>query len=78
MLRVEPSQQARLVEITRNLADRVDEARANGWLGEVQGLQISLEAARTKLFWIRVSSRCTGETLPLNVPMIASWSPVSS
>lgn len=49
MLRVEPSQQERLVEITHNLADRIDEARANGWLGEVQGLQASLEAARTKL-----------------------------
>jgi hypothetical protein len=49
MLRVEPSQQARLVEITHNLANRIDEARANGWLGEVQGLQVSLAAARTKL-----------------------------
>jgi hypothetical protein len=29
MLRVEPRQRARLVEITRNLADRIDEARAN-------------------------------------------------
>ncbi|HEV7976060.1 hypothetical protein [Amycolatopsis sp.] len=28
---------------------RITEARANGWLGEVQGLQISQEAARTKL-----------------------------
>jgi hypothetical protein len=31
------------------LSDRIDEARANGWFGEVQGLQISLDAARPKL-----------------------------
>ncbi|MGH3757195.1 tyrosine-type recombinase/integrase [Actinophytocola sp.] len=49
MLRVSPAQRARLVEIAHNLADRINEARANGWLGEVQGLQVSLEAARKKL-----------------------------
>lgn len=49
MLRVDPAQRRRLEEIIRNLTDRIDEARANGWLGEVQGLQISIEAARSKL-----------------------------
>lgn len=49
MLRVDPQQRRRLEEIIRNLGDRIEEARANGWLGEVQGLQISLEAARNKL-----------------------------
>jgi len=49
MLRVDPAQRRRLEEIIRNLTDRIDEARANGWLGEVQGIQISLEAARSKL-----------------------------
>lgn len=49
MLRVSPAQRARLVEIARNLSDRIEEARANGWLGEVQGLQVSLDAARVKL-----------------------------
>jgi hypothetical protein len=38
-----------LIEIVRKLGDRIDEARANGWLGEVQGLQVSLDAARKKL-----------------------------
>jgi hypothetical protein len=32
-----------------NLNDRVAEAKTNGWLGEVEGLQISLDAAKTKL-----------------------------
>jgi integrase len=46
MLRVEPGQQARLVEITRNLADRVDEARANGWLGEVRDFRSAWSSPR--------------------------------
>lgn len=49
MLRVDPAQQHRLAEIAASLADRIDEAKANGWLGEVQGLQVSLDAARSKL-----------------------------
>jgi hypothetical protein len=42
MLRVDPSQRPRLVEIIRNLIDRIAEARLNGWLGEVQALQVAL------------------------------------
>jgi integrase len=49
MLRISPTQRPRLIEIIRNLADRITEARMNGWLGEVQGLQVSLETAKTKL-----------------------------
>ncbi|GAA4979195.1 hypothetical protein HD597_000188 [Nonomuraea thailandensis] len=49
MLRVEPAQRRRLEQIARNLRDRIEEARINGWLGEVQGLQISLDAAGRKL-----------------------------
>jgi hypothetical protein len=57
MLRVDPNQRNRLIEIIRNLADRIDEARVNGWLGEVQGLQISLDAARAKLISLDRTSR---------------------
>ena len=32
-----------------NLLARIDEARREGWLGEVEGLQISLTGARAKL-----------------------------
>ena len=49
MLRVDPKQRGRLIEIIQNLTDRITEARMNGWLGEVQGLQTSLQAARDKL-----------------------------
>lgn len=49
MLQVDPRQHGRLTEIARNLNDRIAEATANGWLGEVEGLKISLNAAKTKL-----------------------------
>jgi len=38
VLRVDPRQKGRLAETIGNLKDRIDEARAYGWLGEVQGL----------------------------------------
>ncbi|TSD99858.1 site-specific integrase [Skermania sp. ID1734] len=49
MLRVDPRARPRLGAIIQNLRDRIDEARANGWFGEIQGLQISLDAAAAKL-----------------------------
>ncbi|WIN00039.1 site-specific integrase [Actinoplanes oblitus] len=49
MLRVDPDQRHRLVEIATNLEERITEAHENGWLGEVQGLRVSLDAARSKL-----------------------------
>jgi hypothetical protein len=49
MLRPDPAARSRLAEITRNLADRIAEARINGWTGEVEGLQVSLTADRAKL-----------------------------
>lgn len=49
MLRVDRQQQHRLAEIIDNLKDRIEEASRHGWLGEVQGLQISLDAARAKM-----------------------------
>ena len=49
MLRVSPHQRPRLAEIISNLHKRIAEARMNGWLGEVQGLEVSLAAAKRKL-----------------------------
>lgn len=72
MLRVNPNQRSRLIEIVRNLTDRIDEARANGWLGEVQGLQISLDAARAKLVSLDRASRSGGSITQLGIPVIRS------
>ena len=49
LLRPEPAQRQRLLDVRDNLITRIDEARREGWLGEVEGLQISLTGARAKL-----------------------------
>jgi integrase len=73
MLRISPQQRARLAEIIDNLRERITEAQMNGWLGEVQGLQVSLEAAKRKLASLDRSierNRRTG-TADLGMPIIS-------
>jgi hypothetical protein len=45
----DPGQQQRIVEIRDNLIARITEAEREGWLGEVEGLRISLAGANDKL-----------------------------
>jgi hypothetical protein len=47
--RLDLAARPRLAAIIENLNDRVQEARMNGWPGEVQGLQSSLDKAIQKL-----------------------------
>ena len=49
LLRPDPAQRQRLTDIRANLLARIDEAHREGWLGEVEGLQISLAGADQKL-----------------------------
>ena len=49
MLWPEPTQRPRLIEIRDNLRVRIDEAQQNGWLGETEGLQLSLAGTTEKL-----------------------------
>ncbi|MFD9951394.1 tyrosine-type recombinase/integrase [[Kitasatospora] papulosa] len=49
VLQMDPRQRPRLIEIIQNLRERITEARGNGWLGEVEGLQVSFDAAMAKL-----------------------------
>jgi integrase len=49
LLRPDPAQRPRLVEIRGNLTDRIAEAQREGWLGEAEGLKVSLAAADAKL-----------------------------
>jgi hypothetical protein len=67
MLRIDPAQRQRLIEIIRSLTERISEAKLNGWLGEVEGLQVSLEAARTKL---RATTRNMTRITDLGIPEI--------
>ena len=70
MLRMDPRQRARLAEIIRSLGERIGEARANGWLGEVQGLQTSLDAAVVKLAALDRQPGLS-KAIPLGLPLLS-------
>jgi hypothetical protein len=53
LLRPDPAQRNRLVEVRDNLIARIEEAQREGWLGEVEGLKVSLAGARKKLAQIQ-------------------------
>lgn len=63
MLWPDPAQRARIVEIRDNLTARIAEAEREGWLGDVEGLEVSLAGATDKLAQIdrRHSSQSTVE-----------------
>lgn len=48
-MRPDPEQMPRLEEIHTNLLDRLQEAKEQGWLGEVAAIEASLAAAEQKL-----------------------------
>ncbi len=45
----DPEQRPRLIDIRDNLIDRIAEANREGWLGEIEGLQVSLAGANDKI-----------------------------
>jgi integrase len=49
LLRPDPAQRGRLEEIRANLHDRIAEAEREGWLGEIEGLKVSLAGTEDKL-----------------------------
>ena len=69
LLRPDPAQRQRLLDIRENLLARIDEARREGWLGEVEGLQISLAGARTKLAQVeQMTSTGPRQPVQLGIP----------
>ncbi|MFF5313079.1 site-specific integrase [Streptomyces massasporeus] len=68
LLRPDPAQRARLAEIRDNLIARVTEAETEGWLGEVEGLQISLAGAEEKLSQLDVQISQQQESVDLGIP----------
>jgi hypothetical protein len=69
MLRVDPARRQRCEQIAANLEGRLAEAIENGWLGEAQGLQVSLEAAKNKLGSLDRQAR-GGSPVDLGLPTI--------
>jgi hypothetical protein len=64
LLRADPAQRARLADIRDNLIARIAEAEREGWLGEVEGLQVSLAGAEEELTQLdsRIARRSTTVT----------------
>ena len=57
LLRPDPAQRGRLEEIRGNLHDRIAEAEREGWLGEIEGLKVSLAGTEDKLAQIDAALR---------------------
>ena len=63
----DPAQRPRIAEIRGNLIARIAEAEREGWLGEAEGLKISLAGAEDKLAQIDRRTR-TAATIDLGMP----------
>jgi hypothetical protein len=71
MLWPDPAQRDRLVEIRDNLHARIAEAEREGWLGEIEGLQVSLAGAEDKLAQIDRRTANTHASVELGMPTFA-------
>uniref|UniRef100_UPI001C5FB639 hypothetical protein n=1 Tax=Pseudonocardia nigra TaxID=1921578 RepID=UPI001C5FB639 len=60
------SYRPRIIEIRENLIARIAEAEREGWLGEVEGLNISLAGATDKL--AQIDRRSPGDAINLGMP----------
>ena len=68
MLQPDPAQRGRLLEIRDNLIARIAEAEREGWLGEVEGLRVSLAGAHDKI--AQIDRRPTSRTpVDLGMPL---------
>lgn len=74
LLRPDPAQRARLEEIHDNLEARIIEAKREGWLGEVEGLQISYSGVKDKLAQIDATLQRKAATTELGMPAFTSIS----
>ncbi|MFJ3798499.1 tyrosine-type recombinase/integrase [Streptomyces sp. NPDC090088] len=68
MLRPDPAQRPRLVEIRDNLIDRIAEAEREGWLGEIEGLDASRAGAEDKLAQVDAEQRRSQQVVDLGMP----------
>jgi integrase len=77
VLQLDPRQRPRLLEIIQNLRERIREARANGWLGEVEGLQVSFDAAMAKLNSLkRAPTDGRPQLIDLGMPVLTDHAPL--
>jgi integrase len=72
LLRPDPGQHHRLMQICGNLTARIAEAEANHWLGEAEGLKVSLAGARDKLAQMNQITSRRGAAINLGMPDFAT------
>ncbi|MDP4511398.1 hypothetical protein [Nonomuraea turcica] len=63
-----PEQRDRIAEIRDNLEARIAEAEREGWLGEIEGLRVSLAGAEDKLAQLDKRAR---RATTINLGMLA-------
>ena len=68
LLRPDPDERSRLVEIRDNLLERIAEAVSKGWLGEAEGLRVSLDGAREKLAQMDLIAERRTNSVNLGMP----------
>ncbi len=68
LLRPDPAQRGRLEEIRDNLHDRIAEAGREGWLGEIEGLKVSLAGTEDKLAQIGTAMQRREQAVHLGMP----------
>lgn len=71
LLRPDPDARPRLVQIRDNLIDRIAEAESHRWLGEAEGLKVSLAGARAKLAQMDQITARRNQTVHLGTPSFA-------
>lgn len=68
LLRPDPTARQRLAQIRDNLIARITEAETNRWLGEAEGLKVSLTGARAKLAQMDQITARRQQTVQLGIP----------
>jgi len=68
LLRPDPAARSRLVQIRDNLITRIAEAESHRWLGEAEGLKVSLAGADAKLAQMDQITAHRNHTVQLGIP----------
>lgn len=69
LLRPDPAARHRLVQIRQNLIARIAEAETHRWLGEAEGLKVSLAGANAKLAQMDQITANRMQTVQLGIPI---------
>ena len=68
LLRPDPAERSRLAEIRDNLVERIAEADSKRWLGEAEGLRVSIDGAREKLAQMDLIAERRASSINLGMP----------